>query len=347
MNPLVVLMRNLHMKYAALLTFAAVVVAGLLAGCGADESTPAPTATRAPTPEMTASATMTTPEVETDWDGILGTTVLRPGSQRVAFLLVGAKALVTVPEVEVATFFVGEDGSADGPHEVIKADFNLWPYGTRGSYTTDLSFDRTGLWKLEIVGQEEGADRLAVMEVEVTDGFEVVDVGQKAPASMNRTVGDGAPLEELSSAHEADPELYSTRIADALEQGRPTMVVFSTPSFCTSATCGPQVETVSEVRRKYEGQASFIHVEVYENPHEVQGDLTRARTSPIMGEWGLTSVPEWTNESWVFLMDGDGVVTARFEAYTSADELEAALEDVLSARLGPGGIRSLEVCPLR
>ena len=325
MNPLVVLMRNLHMKYAALLTFAAVVVAGLLAGCGADESTPAPAATQTPTPEMTASATMTTPEVETDWDGILGTTVLRPGSQRVAFLLVGAKALVTVPEVEVATFFVGEDGSADGPHEVIKADFNLWPYGTRGSYTTDLSFDRTGLWKLEIVGQEEGSDRRAVMEVEVTDGFEVVDVGQKAPASMNRTLGDGAPLEELSSAHEADPELYSTRIADALEQGRPTMVVFSTPSFCTSATCGPQVETVSQVRRKYEGQASFIHVEVYENPHEVQGDLTRARTSPIMDEWGLTSVPEWTNESWVFLVDGDGVVTARFEAYTSADELEAAL----------------------
>ena len=91
------------------------------------------------------------------------------------------------------------------------------------------------------------------------------------------------------------------------------------------------METVSQVRSKFEGQASFIHVEVYENPHEVQGDLTRARTSPIMGEWGLTSVPEWTNESWVFLMDGDGVVTARFEAYTSADELEAALEDMLSA----------------
>ena len=325
-------MRNPCMKYALLLTLAACVMAGLLVACGADESTPAPTATQAPTPETTVStpaATIATPEAETDWDGILGTTVLRQGSQRVAFLLVGAKALVTVPEVEISTFFVGEDGSVDGPHEVIKAGFNLWPYGTRGSYTTDLSFDKTGLWKLEIVGQEEGADRLAIMEVEVTDGFEVVDVGQKAPASMNRTLGDGAPLEELSSAHEADPELYSTRIADALEQGRPTMVVFSTPSFCTSATCGPQVETVSQVRRKYEGQASFIHVEVYENPHEVQGDLTRARTSPIMGEWGLTSVPEWTNESWVFLVDDDGVVTARFEAYTSADELEAALQDVL------------------
>ena len=332
MNLLAMVMRNPYMKYAALLTLAVLVTVGLLAACGADESTPASTATQAPTPEMTASTPATslaTPEVETDWDGILGTTVLRPGNQRVAFLLVGARALVTVPEVEISTFFVGEDGSIDGPHEVIKAGFNLWPYGTRGSYTTDLSFDRTGVWRLEVVGHEESEDRRAIIEVEVTDGFNVVDIGQKAPASMNRTVGDGAPLEELSSAHEADPELYSTRIADALEQGRPTMVVFSTPSFCTSATCGPQVETVSEVRRKYDGQASFIHVEVYENPHEVEGDLTRARTSPIMDEWGLTSVPEWSNESWVFVMDESGVVTARFEAYSTAEELEAALKDVL------------------
>ena len=333
LNPLTMVMRNPYMKYAALLTLVALVAGGLLVGCSAGESTPVPTATQAQTPEATASTpatSMTTPEVETDWDGILGTTVLRPGIQRVAFLLVGARALVTVPEVEISTFFVGDDGSVDGPHEEVMGGFNLWPYGTRGSYTTDLSFDRTGVWRLEVVGHEESEDRRAIIEVEVTDGFNVVDIGQKAPASMNRTVGDGAPLEELSSAHEADPELYSTSIADALEQGRPTMVVFSTPSFCTSATCGPQVETVSEVRRKYEGQASFIHVEVYENPHEVEGDLTRARTSPIMDEWGLTSVPEWTNESWVFVVDADGVVTARFEAYSSADELEAALKDVLT-----------------
>ena len=314
-------MRNLYMKYAASLTFAIFIVAGLLTACGSDESMPT-TTSESPTP-------IAPPEVETDWDGILGTTVLRPGTQRVAFLLTGARALVTVPEVEVSTFFVDESGSIDDPHETLTANFNLWPYGTRGSYVTDVSFDKTGTWRLEITGEEEGAPRKAIMDVEVTDGYNVVDIGQKAPSSMNRTVTDGTPIEELTSSYEADPELYSTSIADALGQGRPTLVVFATPSFCTSATCGPQVETVSQLRRNYEDQAGFIHVEVYENPHEVQGDLTRARTSPIMDEWGLTSVPDWTNESWVFLMDADGVVTARFEAYTTAKELEAALEEVL------------------
>ena len=322
-------MRKHYMKYAALLIFSVLAMAGLLAACGADESTPVPAATMEPTPVATAAVPVATPEVETDWDGILGTTVLRPGSQRVAFLLAGARSLVTTPEVEVSTFFVSEDGASEGPHETVTAGFNLWPYGTRGSYVTELSFDRVGTWRLEIDGVEEGESRKAIMEVEVTDGFSVVDIGEKAPASVNRTVGDGAPLEELSSAHEPDADLYATSIAEALGQGRPTMVVFATPSFCTSATCGPQVETVSQVRRKYEGRASFIHVEVYENPHEVQGDLSRARTSPIMDEWGLTSVPEWTNESWVFVVDANGVVTARFEAYSTASELEEALEEAL------------------
>lgn len=336
-----VLVRIPYMKYPAFLVIAAMVISVLLAACGSESTTPAsvpPTASpstvatpTAPTAtQTTESSTMAVEEVETDWDGILGTTVLRPGTQRVAFLLTGARALVSVPEVEISTFYINENGSLDGPHETLTAGFNLWPYGTRGSYTTEMSFDKPGMWRLEITGEEEGESRNAIMEVEVTDGYRVVDIGQDAPASMNRIVADGAPLSELSSAYEPDPELYATRIADVVGQGRPTLVVFSTPSFCTSATCGPQVETVSQVRSKFKGQADFIHVEVYENPHEVQGDLTRARTSPIMDEWGLTSVPEWTNESWVFLMDGNGKVTARFEAFSTADELEAALQSLLS-----------------
>ena len=213
LNPSQVVMRNQYMKYAATLTFVLLVAVVFLTACGSDEPTPAPTAAPQPTPEATTPAAVTTPEVETEWDGILGTTVLRPGSQRVAFLLAGARSLVTVPQVEVETFFVDEDGSVDGPRQTLTAEFNLWPYGTRGSYVTKVSFDRTGMWRLEVVGEEEGEPRMAIIDVEVTDGFSVVDIGQKAPTSMNRTVGGDAPLEELSSAHEPDPELYATSIA--------------------------------------------------------------------------------------------------------------------------------------
>ena len=315
-------------QFTILMLLIAAVISLFTVSCGSSAPASTPTTTPVPTP---SSPPMTEEASDADWEAILGTTVLRPGNQRVAFLLVGARALITVPEVTVSTFFVSDTGSADGPKETKVAMFNQWPYGTRGSYTTDLSFDRPGHWRLEIEGNE-GSDTMsrAVLQVEVTDGFSVVDIGSKAPASMNRTIETAAGLEELSSAHEPDPDLYTTSIANALNLGRPTMIVFSTPAFCTSATCGPQVETVSEVQGKYGDRASFIHVEVYDNPHEVQGDLDRAITSPIMDEWGLTSVPEWTNESWVFVMDREGKVTARFEAYSTATELEDALLQVLN-----------------
>ena len=315
-------------QFTILMLLIAAVISLFTVSCGSSAPASTPTTTPVPTP---SSPPMTEEASDAAWEAILGTTVLRPGNQRVAFLLVGARALITVPEVTVSTFFVSDTGSADGPKETKVAMFNQWPYGTRGSYTTDLSFDRPGHWRLEIEGDEgSGTASRAVLQVEVTDGFSVVDIGSKAPASMNRTIETAAGLEELSSAHEPDPDLYTTSIANALNQGRPTMVVFSTPAFCTSATCGPQVETVSEVQGKYGDRASFIHVEVYDNPHEVQGDLDKAITSPIMDEWGLTSVPEWTNESWVFVMDREGKVTARFEAYSTATELEDALLQVLN-----------------
>lgn len=315
-NPYVV--KGMRRSLSPLL-LAVAIVPILVAACGST----APTATPTPTPTAKAS-------LDTDLEAILGTTVLRPGTQRVAFILTSPKALITVPEVTVSTFFVADSASSDRPRETTKANFNLWPYGTRGSYTTELSFDRPGTWRLEMeVDISDEVVGKAQLLVDVTDGFDVVDIGSQAPVSMNRILQDVSGLEELSSAYEPDPDLYSITIADALSRGQPTMVVFATPAFCTAPTCGPQVETVHELKEQYQDRASFIHVEVYDNPHEVQGDLNRARISPVVEEWGLTSIPHWTNESWVFVMDRDGRVSARFEAYSAASELEEALLAVL------------------
>ena len=51
--------------------------------------------------------------------------------------------------------------------------------------------------------------------------------------------------------------------------------------------------------------------------------LNNAVISPTAEEWGLPSEP------WTFVVDGDGVIRAKFEAFTTRDELEAALQDVV------------------
>ena len=61
---------------------------------------------------------------------------------------------------------------------------------------------------------------------------------------------------------------------------------------------------------------------MYDNPHEIEGDLSRAVISPMLTEWGLPSEP------WTFVMDGGGIVRAKFESFTTREELEAALRAV-------------------
>ena len=117
-------------------------------------------------------------------------------------------------------------------------------------------------------------------------------------------------------------------VAEAVASGKPSVIVFATPAFCTSPTCGPQVDTVSELRAEHPDAANFIHVELYDNPQEIQGDLSRAELVSAADEWGFTQIPGWTNESWVFVLDGDGVVRQRFEGFATLSELEAALATV-------------------
>ena len=101
------------------------------------------------------------------------------------------------------------------------------------------------------------------------------------------------------------------------------MVLFATPAYCSTSTCGPQIEVVKEHKDRFGDRMSFIHVEVYDNPHEIEGDLSRGVISPTMKEWGLPSEP------WTFLIDGRGLVHSKFEAFTTLEELEAAVSGLL------------------
>jgi hypothetical protein len=67
----------------------------------------------------------------------------------------------------------------------------------------------------------------------------------------------------------------------------------------------------------------FVHVEPY--------DVARARSGeglfavPATDDWGLTSEP------WVFIVNGAGNVTAKFEAIVTSDELTQALDAALTS----------------
>ena len=126
-------------------------------------------------------------------------------------------------------------------------------------------------------------------------------------------------MAELTTDPQPDPDLYRLSIAEAVASGKPLVVAFSTPAYCTTATCGPQLDVIKRLRDRHADRANFIHVEVYDNPHEIQGDLSNARIAPAVTEWGLPSEP------WTFIVDADGLVSAKFEGFATRDELEESL----------------------
>ncbi len=256
---------------------------------------------------------------------IFATPDLGLGTNRVGFILASAKEAIKVPGSQVSSFFVGEAGG-EGKGTLVEtatAGYHPWPYGTRGLYTTELKFDRVGEWRLEMsIPTIEGSTRTAELRFPVHETTEAVGVGQQAPSSKNKTVNDVEGLHQLTTGSLQDPDLYQLTISDARHNGLPTIVVMASPAFCTNAVCGPQVETLQQLKDIRKGEANFIHVDIYDNPDEIQGDLSRARLSPTVPEWNLPS-PEWT-----FVIDREGVVTHRFEGYATLEELETALDSV-------------------
>jgi len=112
-----------------------------------------------------------------------------------------------------------------------------------------------------------------------------------------------------------DPQLYRMSVKDAVTKKKPFVVVFATPKYCTSRTCGPVVDVVSAVRKKHaKSGIEFIHAEIYQDNDPTKGENTWVR------EWKLPSEP------WTFLVGSDGTIKSRFEGTVSANELDAAVK---------------------
>ena len=264
-------------------------------------------------------------ESETTDDGfkaILGTGDLGVGTERIGFVLTSKTGFVNTDGVQVTPKYVS--GGAEEAKPTVETVFHEWPYGNRGLYAAYVDFDKAGDWVLDIsLPGEGGGTSIVPLSVEVFDTSHAPMQGHAAVSIKTRTLGEVQSIEELTTGSLQDPDLYQISLDQAIENEMPTIVVFASPAFCQNAVCGPQVDVLQELKNAYPQDANYVHVDFYDNPHEIQGDLERAVISPAVREWRLPSI-EWT-----FVIDKQGVVTARFEGFATFDEVEAALQQVL------------------
>ena len=273
-----------------------------------------------------------------DYNAFLAAAEFAPGPNRFPFALIAVSGeSLDGAAVEVAFHRLEDESSepratatatfhsVDGVTPHLHEDGTLHPHDeTAGFYVVERApFDVPGVWeaRFSVEAAAGGRVRVPPLAFSVRSASSVPGVGESVPASRNPTSGDVADLSEITTHDPPVPDFYRLTVAEALEQERPALVVFSTPMFCISRMCGPVTDVVARLHERYAERLSFIHVE----PFDLSVARSEGRLVPTdtLREWGLQTEP------WVFLLGEDGRVAARFEGPVTEGELERALQAML------------------
>ena len=292
---------NQHLKYSLVALLALV-----LAACG-------PSAT--PTTQTGAADSPVVP--------VIAVSELTVGPNRIALGLIRDNSPINDPSAKVHLRFYDRADTSSS----VKAEADATYYGEglpAAVYVAYPTFDRAGEWDIVIQTQLSGqaAPTNSKLRFTVQETSAVPNVGQQAISVKTPTVADTPPA-QLSSDGKPNPALYQLSVDAALTSGKPTALLFATPAFCRTATCGPSVRVLGDLQKQFGDKMNFIHVEVYKFPFDKSFQAQQAGFSAGMAAWKLQTEP------WLFLIDKNGTIQSRFEGGITKEELTPILQKLL------------------
>lgn len=219
--------------------------------------------------------------------------------------------LATAPETAVSTATATYVETPDG----------------RGLYVAAVDFRCSGDWGAEVTARiPEREDRLARLVFPVRPDSSTPSIGEAVPSTETPTATTPGEIAAISTDTEPDPDLYRVSAADALSAGDPFVLIFSTPAFCQTATCGPTLEVIKAAAADYKDSLTFIHTEPY------RLELRDGQLQPVLDSNGNLQVTEqvaaWglPAEPYIFVVGSDGRLTAKFAGLVGEAELREAFE---------------------
>ena len=296
--------------------------------------------------------------------GVVVTTELTTGPNRFAVGLIdgGTGALVLDADVSLSFLKVISAGQAEVCSQadattvtmdrfyVDRATGEQIGSGQTAVFVAQAEFNEVGDWGVQITGVIDDASFAPInLPFEVRNPESVLNVGDPVPRSRQATVSDVTDVSEIDTMTPPDP-MHDITIEDAVTSGSPSVILFGTPAFCETLTCGPVLQSVVlPLYEIYGDRAHFIHVEPFfiEEVRNGRGfcavpayniNLARAGVGegpgpcPFLTEEELEAAGEsWnlTIEPVVFVADSDGNIAGKFEAVVSSDEIEALLQTVI------------------
>ena len=278
----------------------------------------------APAATPAASAPPNGSAATTDIYPVLISSELIVGENRVLFSFQDASgAPIAKPNRTVEISFTGPNG------EAVSAENGqfIWSIENAvGIFVTHATFPSAGNWMASFTTVAPGSPEQTIpFSFDVKAKASAIQKGQPAPSVDTPTLADvGGDVTKISTDPSPDPAFYQTSVADALAAHKPFVLVFATPKFCQTKTCGPTLDKVKAVAAKHP-DVTFINVEPY-LLEDVDGQLQpkldakgNLQAAPATIAYGLLSEP------FVFIVGGDGKVKASFELIFTPEEIDTAL----------------------
>lgn len=276
----------------------------LITGCASSESDgEVQTSKGAPTPGQVVFPVVASSEI------VVGENRLQIG------LIDTNDAPVRSPKTTLQVGFIGPGDQEPSSETTMSFVWTIKPL--QGLWVGQATFDDPGQWEAVIEVEGGGYDASVQTAFEVEKEGTTPEIGEKAPAVDTPTSSEVGDLEEITTDSNPNRRFYELSIAEAVKSGRPSVIVFATPKFCTSQVCGPTLSIVKDVAKDFP-RVNFVHVE----PYDLDEVPEKLEAVPAVTAWGLPSEP------WVFVTDKRGRVAAKYEGSVAPTELAQALRDL-------------------
>jgi hypothetical protein len=231
-----------------------------------------------------------------------------PDPQRLTLAIAKGPKYASGPPAKVALAPPGKDSGQIYPTTLHRGGL---PPG-RGVYVGDVVLDEAGVWNAVVLTQ----GRRVPFAIQVEGEAKAPVVGAPAPRAASPTRADNLGVKPICTRHPQCP-LHDVSLSEVIGTGKPVGAMFATPALCQSQYCGPVLDELLDLRRRYPG-ITFVHVEIYKSNRG-------ATLAPTVEAWALPSEP------WFYTIDAGGTIVGRIDGAFARDELRAQIEALAAA----------------
>ena len=220
-----------------------------------------------------------------------------------------------IDELEVPSRIVSHDhpdGTGDTPHE--HADLLRY-------FPVRTTLPDPGIYDLDV---EVGGQRTSVpVQAFAPESISVLLAGERFPPLATPTLDDPAPMDPICTLFDGPCPFHTRTVADVLSAGEPLAFLIASPAYCATSYCGPVLDVMIEASASFPSVVP-LHLEVYENPNAVGGNIADPSIRPVaaFADLGLDFEPA------LFLVDRDGLLVERIDNVFDRGELERAMATI-------------------